>query len=224
MQRKIILIIVAVFSLACGALNNARPLDKGQHRVGATFGGPVLTQLGPPIPVPNLIIEGKSGLSPLRGKPLDVNYGLNSTALAFGTIGVHAGVSQLMLEQKGWIPSVAVTERVHLYNNFLDTTKPKETRKAYLLNQIDLTLGWDVQRHIAYAGLANYIDVADPELNIAPFAGFQYQSKGRFFGQVEARYLAANRQPDIVDVSFLGGNRGALSTTFSMGWTFGGQQ
>ena len=213
-----------LLSFGCGALNTARPLEKGEHRVGASFGGVVLTQLGPPVPLPNLVLEGQSGLGTIGGRLIDSNYGINLTPLAFGTIGMHLGSSVLLAPQKEWRPSLSVMERIHFYNNWLDTSKDSSVRTAYFLNQIDLTAAWDIASHLGYLGAANYIDIADPELNFAPFLGFQFNGKGTFFAQLEARYLAVNRKPDIVDVSFLGGEKGALSTTFSVGWNLGGNQ
>ena len=220
---RIGLLTIPFLMSACGALNTARPLDKGKHRVGVTGGGAVLKALGPPIPLPNLVVEGQSGLSPVQGRPLDVNYGINTTAIAFGTIGIHGGISHLLMEQSGAIPSLSVTERLHFYNNWFDNTKESDVRKAFFLNQVDLTAGWDIKRHLGYVGLANYLDIADPELTLAPFAGVQWNSKKSLFLQAETRYLAINRQPEIVDVPFATFGYGALSITGSIGFSFGGE-
>ena len=183
----------------------------------------MLKALGPPIPLPNLVVEGQSGLSPVQGRPLDVNYGINTTALAFGTVGLHGGLSHLLMEQNGGMPSLSVTERLHFYNNWLDNTKESEMRKAFFLNQIDLTAGWNIKQHLGYVGIANYLDIADPELTLAPFAGVQWNSTKKLFLQAETRYLAINRQPEIVDVPFATFGYGALSITGSIGFTFGGE-
>lgn len=212
-------IFILITLSACGSLHTARPLEQGEQKIGLTMGGVVLTQLGPPIPLPNMVLEGQTGIKPLASRATDLNYGMNLTGLAFGTVGIHVGASHLLFEQKNARPSLSVTERVHFYNNWLDTTKDSSVRTGYLLNQIDLTAAWDINRHLGYIGIADYIDVPNPELTIAPFAGLVYQGKGRFFTQAEARYLAINRKPDIVDVSFLGAEKGALSTTLSFGWT-----
>lgn len=212
-------IFILITLSACGSLHNARPLDQGEQKIGVTMGGVVLTQLGPPIPLPNMVLEGQTGIKPLASRATDLNYGMNLTGLAFGTVGMHVGAGHLLFEQKGARPSLSVMERVHFYNNWLDTTKDSSVRTGYLLNQIDLTAAWDINRHLGYIGIADYIDVPNPELTLAPFAGLVYQGKGRFFTQAEARYLAINRKPDIVDVSFLGAEKGALSTTLSLGWT-----
>jgi hypothetical protein len=206
---------------SCGALNTARPLDQGEHRLGITGGGAVLKALGPPIPLPNIVVEGQTGLSPLKERPLDINYGINTTAIAFGTLGLHLGASHLLLEQKGSRPAISIMDRIHVYNNWLDTTKDVEMRQGFLLNQIDLTASWTLNRHLGYIGIANYLDIADPEFTIAPFAGFQWNSKNSLFLQAETRYLAANRQPEIVDVPFATFGYGAVSVTGSIGWVFG---
>lgn len=215
--------LAILLTTGCGALNTARPLDPGQHRVGVTGGGAVLTSLGAPIPLPNIIIEGQSGLSPIQDRPLDVHYGINATAGAFGILGLHAGTSHLLLKQNGSRPSLSVMERVHFYNNWLDSTKDASVRKGFLLNQVDLTASWNVSKHLGYVGIANYIDVADPELTLAPFAGLQIDTNRKLFLQLEGRYLAANRQPDVVDVTFATLGYGALSVTGSIGVAFGGE-
>ena len=115
-------------------------------------------------------------------------------------------------------------ERVHFYHNYFDTTKSPELRQAFFLNQVDLTASWDVQHHMAYAGVANYLDFVDPELNITPFAGFEYRTQKRLFAQWEIRYLAANRSQDIDDIAIFGLERGGLSTTMSVGWKLGGSK
>jgi len=216
-------LFISILCTGCGALNTARPLDKGQHRVGVTGGGAVLTSLGAPIPLPNLVIEGQTGLNPIQNRPFDINYGINTTAAAFGTMGIHVGASHLLTQQFGSLPAISILERVHFYNNWLDSTKDASVRKGFLLNQVDLTASWNISKHLGYVGVANYLDIADPELTLAPFAGFQLNTKKKLFLQAEARYLAANRQPDIVDVSFATFGYGALSLTGSLGFTFGGE-
>ena len=221
-MKQILIGGLSTFLLSsCGALNTARPLDQGEHRLGITGGGAVLKALGPPIPLPNIVIEGQTGLTPVKDRPLDINYGINTTAIAFGTMGIHVGFSHLLTKQVGVMPAMSITERIHFYNNWLDTTKESSMRKGFLLNQIDLTASWALDRHLGYVGVANYIDVADPELTLAPFAGIQWNSKKKLFLQAETRYLAVNRQPEIVDVPFATLGYGALSVTGSIGWSLG---
>jgi len=212
--------------VACGTLNAAYPLQPGEHRAGVTFGGPFTTSLGPPIPVPNLIIEGRSGMEPIANVPWDINYGLNATAIAFGQMGIHGGASFHLTEGSGWTPSLSVTERLHLYNNYFDTTKPSETRKFWGLNEFDITASWKFGENYLYIGGSDVIDLADPELLISPFVGVHLQPQDkRVAFQLEARVLGANFSPEVWDVSWLslGGEPGygLVAITASASWALG---
>ena len=226
MNRLLFLSLALPAICSCGTLSAAHPLDAGDQRVGVTFGGPFTTSLGPPIPVPNLILEGRTGLEPIKEMPFDVNYGLNLTAIAFGQMGIHGGASLHVLEGAGWRPNLAITERLHLYHNYFDTTKPKETRMFWGVNEVDLTASWAAGNHFVYAGASNIIDLADPELFLSPFVGVELLPEGRRVGfQLEGRILGANFSPEIWDVSWLtlGGEPGygLVSITASASWALG---
>ena len=158
-------------------MNAARPLDAGQHRVGFTFGGPFTTQLGPPIPAPMLLVEARSGLKPVGAMPLDLNYGLNLTTLAFGDIGIHGGASLHIAQPEGWRPGLVLTERLHVYNNFLDVTKPAESRRLWGINEFDVTATWAINDQRVYFGFTDALDLRDPELLIGPFVGIDLLGK-----------------------------------------------
>ena len=201
-------------------------MEPGQHRVGATFGGPFTTNLGPPIPIPNIILEARSGLEPIAGKPVDINYGLNATAIAFGLMGVHVGGSVHLLENQNWRPGLSFTERLHLYNNFLDFSKPAETRMLWGLNEFDITASWSVGNHRLYIGGSDILDLSDPELLIAPFAGVELNSGGNGpTFQLETRVLGANFSPEIWDLTWLTVGEepgyGLISITASASWVLG---
>ncbi len=234
LQNSLLPILACVLA-GCGTMNAARPLDPGQHMVGVTFGGPFTTSLGPPIPVPNLIVEGRSGLEPIGGKPVDVNYGVNALAAAFGLMGLHGGATVHFLEQDGARPALSVTESVHFYNNWLDNTKPKESRKGWGLNELDVTASWNMGHHLFYLGGSDIIDMADPELLVSPFLGVVLQPEERRFRfQVESRLLGANFSPEVWDLSWLSPGassvegeeapgRGLVAITLTAAWKLGGK-
>ncbi len=225
---EISLVLITSGGLAgCGTMNAARPMQPGTHQVGVNFGGPFTTSLGPPIPIPNLVVEGRSGLKPLGPIPVDVNYGMNLTTLAFGVVGIHGGGSVHLLEQNNALPALSVTERVHVYTNKLDGSKPKESRAWWGLNELDLTASWSMGNHLIYTGVTDHIDMADPELLIGPFVGTELRPKGGHFAwQLETRWIGANFSPEVYDVSWLNtGDPGHGLFTFTVGaaWTLGGK-
>ncbi len=209
-------------------MHAARPLPPGTHQVGVNLGGPFTTSLGPPVPIPNLIVEGRSGLPALGEVPVDLNYGTNLTTLAFGTIGVHGGGSFHFLRQVRSWPSLSLTERVHLYTNHLDTTKTKDVRALWGINELDLTLGWGLGQHLLYTGLSDAIDLANPELLISPFLGTELRPRGgRFALQLESRWLGANFSPEVYDVSWLNTGdpgHGLFTLTIGLAWRLGDEE
>ena len=220
-----LLVSASTVLIGCGTLNAARPLEAGAHQLGVTFGGPFTTSLGPPIPVPNLILEGRSGLAPFGPLPADVNYGLNMTALAFGVVGIHGGGSLHLVQGVGFRPALSVTERLHFYNNWLDLTKPKDTRKAWAVHESDVTLSWLAGPHVLYLGATNAIDIADPELLVGPFIGVQFRPQERRFSfQLESRLVGANFTTDVYDATWVSpgepGN-GLVTFTLSAAWQLG---
>lgn len=228
MFRTIFYISSFTMVAGCGTLSAVTPMEPGEHRVGATFGGPFTTNLGPPIPVPNLILEARSGVEPVAGMPVDINYGLNATTLAFGLVGVHGGASIHLLENEGWRPGLSVTEKLHLYNNYLDFSKPAETRTYWGINEFDVTASWAIGNHRLYIGGSDILDLADPELLVAPFAGVELTpgGDGPSF-QIESRILGANFSPEIWDLTWLTigeepGN-GLISITASVSWALGAE-
>jgi hypothetical protein len=221
-------LLPALALTACGTMHAARPLPPGEQQVGVNLGGPFTTSLGPPIPIPNLVIEGRTGLKPLGDRPVDINYGVNLTTLAFGTLGMHGGGSIHLIEQGagGYSPAISITERIHLYDNHLDWTKLRATRATWVANELDLTMSWAIKvNHLIYLGVTDALDFADPELLIGPFIGTELRPGGGSFAwQVESRWVGANFSPEVYDVDWLNtGDPGHGLFTFTIGaaWTLG---
>ena len=205
---RIGLLTIPFLMSACGALNTARPLDKGEHRVGVTGGGAVL-KFGTTDSTANLVVEGQSGLSPYKV--------------------AHSMSTMVSTPQRSpWVPLDCMEgSRTSWWNkmgcsltlwprDFTFTTTGSTIQKNLTCEKpfswiCGLTaLGY--QRNLGYVGVANYLDIADPELTLAPFAGDNWTVK-KLFLQAETRYLAINRQPEIVDVPFATFGYGALSIT-----------
>lgn len=213
--------VLALLLAACGTMNAARPLAPGEHAVGATFGGPLVEFGGAAMPLPSLVLEGRHGLALVAGRPLDLAYGLNATAAAYGTAGVHAGAGWLLLEQRGALPALSVADTLYFYTNVLDATA--KDRGAWLMDEVELTGSWRLGRQLLYLGAAEYLDLSDPGLLLSPFLGVELHpgQHERFALQVESRYLAVNAQPESTAIDWISLGPGALSLTLGLGWTLG---
>ena len=213
--------LLTALLVGCGTMNGARPLPPGQHAVGLTGGGALL-DAGVELPLPNAVLEGRTGLPQVADRNLDVNYGLNLTAAAFGQLGLHFGASWQLLDQVGWRPALSVTNRVFVYTNALDRTKADPG--AWVADQLELTASWQLRSHLVYAGGAEYLDLRNPGLLLTPFAGVQLAPKSdRVRFQLEARWYAFHRQPEALNIHWITPGRGALGVNAGVAVRLGGE-
>ncbi len=206
----------------CGVMNGARPQSPGTHAVGLTVGGPMLAAAGLVLPLPNAVIEGRSGLPLLLDRELDVNYGLNLTAIAFGQAGVHVGASWLVLDQQGWRPALSVSDRVYVYTNAFDRTKAE--REWWFATQVELTASYELgQASLVYFGAAEAIDFRNPGLLVSPFVGVQLAPKSdRVRLQLEGRWHGINALPEASNIKWISPGRGAVGVNAGVAVTLGG--
>jgi hypothetical protein len=205
----------------CGTMNSARPLSPGEHALGVTLGGPMVEFSGAYIPLPNLIVEGRSGLNPLAGRPLDLNYGLNLTGMAFGVVGLHGGASWQLVEQDGFVPAVTLSDRLWLYNNYLDLRKDASQRRLWAVDQIEFTGSYAVGRSLVYFGLAEYLDFAMPDLVLTPFLGSEIRPGDRVGLQLELRHYGINQVQPVETVTWLSPGSGAVGVLLGFRYDFG---
>jgi hypothetical protein len=211
---------VITLLLACGTMNAARPLEPGQHAVGATFGGAVVDAGFVTTPLPNLVVEGRSGLTTFHDRPFELSYGANLTGIAFGLAGVHVGGAWLAMDQDGWKPAVALSERTHLYTNVFDTTKTDKQLMTML--QFEVLASWDSDRALLYVGLADYLQPSNPMLTLSPILGTEVHLGERWGVQLEARHLAITQNKDpLGTVNWVTWGPGALSLTLGVNRTIG---
>jgi hypothetical protein len=220
----------ALLSLLCGCatLSGARPLDQGEHAVGVTLGGAMLTFSGAPMPLPNAVVEGRSGLAPFAGRPTEVSYGLDATGLVFGILPLHAGLSWQFTDQRKALPAFTLTDRLWFATNAIGLGLRADPKlQAWASNQIEVDASWLVGRQLLYLGLATYADLGSPRLNLTPLGGVVFDfaaSRRGLLLQLEARWYAANVPPDLDLISWIPARgNGALGVTLGFGYRFGGE-
>lgn len=220
MRSLFLWMLAAPFWLGgCGTMNSARPLAQGEHAFGLTFGGPLLKFAGAAIPLPNAVVEGRSGLPPLANRPLDLNYGLNVTAATFGVLQLHAGAAYMLMPQQGSVPALTISDRLYFATNGFD--RRKEDHGAWALEQVELTTSWKLHQQLVYGGVANYLDFASPRLLLSPFVGTQldFAKPGGFGLQLEGRYFGANALQETNTLKWVSFGRGAFGPFIGVSYT-----
>jgi len=219
------LLALAVFATGCSTLSGARPLAVGEHAVGVTAGG-ALVPLGGPIPLPNMVVEGKHGIAELADRPLDIGYGLNVTGLPFGIAQGHVGSSFLLIDQKGAAPALSITDRLFLATNLPGASSRVVPRvQGWGADQVELTASWYAGHQLVYVGVGQYFDFGNPTLLLTPSVGAQLDpgKAGGFLVQPELRWYGINQRPKADNVDWVGGN-GALGFSLGFATRFGGSR
>lgn len=212
----------------CSTMNGARPLADGEQAMGLTVGGPVVFVGDSPIPLPNANLEGRTGLAPLGGMPFDTNYGLNLMGLPFGVLQGHVGASLLLMEEADGVPALSVTDRLYLGTNLPGLATHTDARPSFWAsNQLELDASWLFGGQLAYVGLAGYLDLVRPTFSLAPVVGMHFDfspgTVGGFGLQLEGRWFAANRKPELDAVKWAGLGTGAIGVTLGVTYTLEGE-
>ncbi len=218
-------LVVVQLGAGCTTFNNARPLAQGQHAANATMGGPLTNVPGVgTIPLPNLTLEGRSGLKPLIGSHLDVNYGLHVLPLVFGVAGGHVGATGQFVDENGFVPAVSVGQRFFFFTNLFD---PRKGRKdGFAMSQTDVTasyLFFDSQ--LLYGGLTMYVplDAGARVPRFAPVLGVELHPLKdwglQWLGiQLETRWLAPDVDQRFAVVDWVSpGDQGAITLNIGVG-------
>jgi hypothetical protein len=146
--------LFAVFALAmaCTATHSVRTIGKGNAGVEASLGGPIFTNLGGPIPAPNLFVGGRYGVR----DDLDISLHYNLTSPIIPGIGldmilsehwvpIQPGIGiQSRTEDKGW--SLATGGSVHLITDF--------KHGALAFPAIEVASGWRYKWLNPYLGVS----------------------------------------------------------------------
>ncbi len=211
----------------CSTLSGARPLDRGQHEVGLVLGGPLI-EFGAPIPFPNAVIAGRSGLAPVADRPFDLGYGLNLTGLPFGVLALHGDLGWQLTEQIGAVPAFTLRDKVFLQTNVFAANKADGVRRGLgLANELDLYASWRLnaeESSLFFVSLAQTLDVVQPSLILTPGLGVEIDPGGRggLRFQGELRWWAINRSTLSNNAAWVPKNPGAIGIHLGVAYGFGG--
>lgn len=224
---RLLLLLPLTGVLGCATLTGARPLDRGQHEIGASLGGGMVMLGDSPIPLPNVLVQGRSGIAAPLGHALDLNYGLDLTGLAFGVVPVEVGADWLLLDQGGAIPAVALTDRVWAATNAPGLPfKSNPELEFWGMDQIEVDASWLLHAQLVYVGVAEYLDFAEPKLALSPALGARFDPSPAHPGglqiQAETRWYGVNLHKDLDTVRWVGGGQGIFGASLGVSWILGG--
>lgn len=131
---------------ACAAPYTVRTVGQGSVALRASVGGPLISNLGAPVPIPAAVVGGTYGVA----DGWDVHGSFHVTAAVYKMAGVDMGVTRRLWRQRGAIPEVTATLRLSLLGNLaeLRAYPELEAYASYLVRR----------RALLYLGLSTLYD------------------------------------------------------------------
>jgi len=215
-------ILVTILISSCSSSRFVKPLNDGEQCVTATFGGPLITFSGMPIPVPLTNICYARGFA----NEFTAFGSIHSTSLLFGVGHIEVGALKGILKNDGWKPGVSISTS---FQFMLDRWE----WNSRFYPQLDANVYWTYGKshNIIYAGSNNLFDFNGThpdgqQQSTIYFPGLQIghtfvRPKSNY--QIEVKYLAMNISNQNLVVDYVGKssmNQGAFGVYFTYQFKF----
>lgn len=215
------LLLVLLTGNSCSSSRFVEPLEKKQHAIGFSVGGPLINFGGTIIPTPMSSIVYGYGLD----SNLTVFGGLHTTSLVFNNFHTDFGITHKFIEQNRYTPALSGS-----FNNTFVTSL--ETGSTRYWPQIDLNGYWNFskQNHFWYVGLSNWFELRSKRAHDLeqikrwlpnPQVGMVLKTK-TFHFNIEYKILGLGIQSNDVFVPYqsFSNNKGAMGIYLGITKTF----
>jgi len=206
--------LVLVFLLTmsgCGTVTAVRALHRGESAVAVSLGGPVANVAGMDIPMPYAVARYRYGFTDRAG----LFGGAHLAMPAFGVVGLEAGFSYQLLDQRGVLPGLSASA------GFTGLLKPGGAEA--LFPGFDVAASWKLgENWLLYGGVQSMYQLNEkPNVVFAPLVGVE-RKFGRWRVALESKWYAPTEvtHPRNVNYRLPIGGRGAVGFVVGVSYDF----
>jgi len=210
-KNSILLVFVCIFILyACGPVRKVVPLQKGEKEVSLSLGGPLIGFGGSTIPLPLSSLDYAHGLNDTY-----TAFGsLHTTALAFGTIQIEAGVLRNL-----WLSENKKTGISAAPSFYLMTDIWEYNTKFYPIFDLNFYTHYGQKENLVYLSYSSLFELSSKKAfnekvntNYIPFISLGHKwSFTKWDYRFEVKYINFLQSNEGVIVDYkVPGNNGAL--------------
>lgn len=204
--------LVLFLACGCSATRAVRPVGPGRLSLSASVGGPLITNLGPPLPLTIPMVSARLGLT----ERTDVDFGVLLPIVRL--VGIDMGIAHLALTQARLRPAVMVSGRAALAGPL---GRQASWNLAWL--EAQTTASWQLHRSVlTYVGAVGLWAPVTTKVLPSVLFGVSYSlPKGGLYLAAEARWLALNEANGNLSVKYMApSGRGATGVVLALGYTF----
>ena len=140
------LILLLFFTISCATAGHVRPLAKGENRIGLSLGGPLMKNLGFPLPAVSVSAGYLRGITEYYA----AGGSLNLSGLLFGFLFIDSKHVFRFNRQRRALPACSGYAGLNFMTDFKTS--------AYLFPELVVTASWQfAAKHLFYTGLGTWI-------------------------------------------------------------------
>jgi len=188
---------------SCNVSRVVKPLTKGEHQIGGSFGGPAIVFGGAPLPIPFTSVSYAHGLD----TGLSVSAALQTTSLLFGIAHFDASLHAELWRSKSDRFGVLASPGSHFFYDFNEG-------HYRIYPQLDLNAWWHYNKeseNLIYGGLGTWVELVREKAHgevqtheMMPYVMLGHQfNRPKWSFQVEARYIGMFYDNDAIVVDYL---------------------
>ncbi|MCD6499241.1 MAG: hypothetical protein J7M25_13195 [Deltaproteobacteria bacterium] len=213
-------IAASVAASGCAAPYTVRNVGRGHTALHLSVGGPLVSNLGVPAPIPATVIGAQYGIT----DDWDISGSFHLLAAFYKTSGLDVGVTRRILTQKKWIPEWTATLRLSQLTNFHEyRIYPElESYASYLLGR----------RWLLYFGMSTLYDFFWDKgrhfrIQWGPALGLDVRFAKRYAVGVAFRWISPNLDREALAVDYVApGHLGSIFVQLAFrvniqGWKHG---
>lgn len=211
-----LVLVSALLAAGCGTVTSVRALRAGQSTVSLSAGGPFAEVSGTTMPLPYAVARLRHGATDRLG----LYAGGHLMMAAFGVVGLDAGATYRLSEQRGVVPEVG------LGAGLVGFSEVGGRRGQALFPEASVTASWLWrQRFLTYAGVQGMMQASPGVYGaFAPYVGQEARLFEGLSATLEAKWYAPNEEtaPRVINFKAPVGGRGDLGLLLGLNWQFGG--
>lgn len=223
MSFKFLSIFLLFFVYSCSPVKYIKPLERKQHALTATLGGPLIGFANTTIPIPFINANYGYGID----STLTAFVSTNITSALYGNFQMELGTTKQLLNQKKYFPAISVTPVANIiYRN---------TNAYKFYPQLAVNAFWEYgqRKNMLYVSFDNWFELSEKRAFgneqqnhwiFMPSLGHTFA--GKHWGlSVEAKVIAPNVSNEklVVDYKTPLNTKGALGVYIGYIYKFNGK-
>ncbi len=211
---KYLILVSYLIFISCGTVSSVCPLGRGKSALTVSSGGPVTEIFGIKMPIPYSVVRYRRGMT----DNTDLHFGIHTTMLVMGNIGLDFGMTKQFILQSGWRPATSLELSIYGFYHMHKLNTIRAFPSLSLIGHYQLT----ELKHTLYWGAQGIFQYTSPILIVALVFGGEIPTGKRVLVNLETKWYAPNEPSEkrVVDYELKPFDYGAIGFVWGLSYKF----